>query len=82
MTKSLFANAVKAIRQGQPELLEMFLKKHPGIATVKGSVERDGGTRVRAVVLLVITPMVLRRRDTTGVDELGNSAYSKIIRSL
>ena len=53
MNKSLFANAVKAIRQGQPELLEMFLKKHPEIATAKGPIEREGGTKVRTAAAVL-----------------------------
>ena len=52
MAKSLFVNAIKAIRQGQPELLDLFLKKHPEIATAKGPVEREGGTKVRLLLAL------------------------------
>jgi len=38
---ALFTNAYKAITQGQPQLLSMFMKKHPHIVTITGPVKSE-----------------------------------------
>ncbi|GMH47172.1 hypothetical protein TrVE_jg3061 [Triparma verrucosa] len=38
---ALFTNAYKAITQGQPQLLSMFIKKHPHIVTITGPVKSE-----------------------------------------